>query len=45
MRAPARHRKKNVEWTRATAEALRQTGAALDAEVADRPPFVGPVVM
>jgi hypothetical protein len=30
-----RYRKKNVEWTRASAAALRQTGGPLDAEVAD----------
>jgi hypothetical protein len=30
-----RYRRKNLEWTRANAAALRQTGAALDAEVAD----------
>jgi hypothetical protein len=30
-----RYRKMNLEWTRATARALRETGAALDAEVAD----------
>jgi hypothetical protein len=30
-----RYRRMNLDWTRANAEALRQTGAALDGEVAD----------
>jgi hypothetical protein len=30
-----RYRRRNIEWTRANAQALRQTGAALDVEIAD----------